>query len=76
MSKPISIKKTDTHHSKPENSLLDKALDFIVEREKEDDYICVQMLESDEYEYCENNYQNLNKECVIRFLKHYENNQV
>ena len=54
---------------KTNNELLDKALDFIVETQ--DDYICEKMLESDEFEYCDNNCQNLNKECVIRFLEHY-----
>lgn len=61
--------------SKPEDSLLDKALDFIVEREEADDYICVLMLESDEGDYCMDNCQNLQKECVIRFLKHYEKSE-
>lgn len=53
---------------KTNNELLDKALDFIVETQ--DDYICEKMLESNG-EYCDNNCQNLNKECVIKFLKHY-----
>lgn len=53
-----------------EKTMLDKALDFIVEREKEDDYICDRMSEfADEWDYCENNCQNLKKECVLRYLK-------
>lgn len=59
--------------SKPKDILLDKALDFIVETQEENDYICEMMSEyDDEWNYCENNCQNLQKECVIRFLKHYE----
>ena len=68
----ISAKAKEALYTKPEDTLLDKALDFIVEREEADDYICVQMLESDEGDYCMDNCQNLNKECVKRFLKHYE----
>lgn len=63
--------------SKSKDILLDKALDFIVETQEDNDYICEKMSEfSDEWDYCCNNCQNLQKECVIRFLKHYENNQV
>jgi len=50
--------------------LLDKALDFIVETQEENDYICEQMCE--DYvvgDYCANNCQNLNKECVKLFLE-------
>lgn len=53
-----------------ERGTLNKALDFIVEREKDDDYICERMSEfADEWDYCENNCQNLQKECVLRYLK-------
>ena len=52
------------------DKLLDKALDFIVETQESNDYICEKMLEYDG-RYCEYNCQNLKKECVIRFLKHY-----
>lgn len=56
-----------------EKTMLDKALDFIVETQEDNDYICEKMSEfSDEWDYCVNNCQNLKKECVIRFLKHYE----
>ena len=50
------------------NELLDKALDFIVDTQKQDDYICTQMTKwfSD---YCANNCQNLNKRCVKLFLQ-------
>ena len=71
----ISAEAKEALYSKPKDSLLDKALDFSVEREEADDYICVLMLESDECEYCENNCQNLNKECIKRFLKHYEKSE-
>lgn len=73
----ISAKAKEALYTKPEDSLLDKALDFIVEKQKDNDYICEKMSKfSDEWNYCWNNCQNLQKECIIRFLKHYENNQV
>lgn len=49
--------------------LLDKALDFIVETQEENDYICEQMIFKLNENYCENNCQNLNKECVKLFLE-------
>ena len=49
--------------------LLDKALDFIVETQEENDYICEQMVEEYVGDYCANNCQNLNKECVKLFLE-------
>lgn len=59
-----------------DSQYLDKALDFIVEQEKENDYICERMLEiPEEYEVCVNDCQNLNRICVLRFLKRYNNKQ-
>ena len=49
--------------------LLGKALDFIVETQEQNDYICEQMVEEDVGDYCVNNCQNLNKECVKLFLE-------
>lgn len=49
--------------------LLGKALDFIVETQEENDYICEQMCEEYVGDYCANNCQNLNKECVKLFLE-------
>ena len=49
--------------------LLDKALDFIVETQENDDYICEQMVEGCVGDYCYNNCQNLNKQCVKLFLE-------
>ena len=49
--------------------LLGKALDFIVETQEDNDYICEQMCESSVGDYCANNCQNLNKECVKLFLE-------
>ena len=49
--------------------LLGKALDFIVETQEQNDYICEQMVEEDVGDYCANNCQNLNKECVKLFLE-------
>lgn len=51
------------------NELLDKALDFIVETQESNDYICEQMIEELTNNYCVNNCQNLNKECVKIFLE-------
>ena len=51
------------------NELLDKALDFIVETQEDNDYICEQMIEEYVGDYCVNNCQNLNKECVKLFLE-------
>lgn len=51
------------------NKLIDAALNFIVEREGNDDFICEQMPP----EYCETHCNNLNKKCVKEFLiNHYE----
>ena len=52
-----------------EENLLDKAIDFIVETQESNDYICEQMIEEAVGDYCANNCQNLNKECVKLFLK-------
>jgi hypothetical protein len=49
--------------------LLDKALDFIVETQEENDNICEQMCEEYVGDYCEKNCQNLSKECVKLFLQ-------
>jgi hypothetical protein len=49
--------------------LLDKALDFIVETQEDNDYVCEQMCESSVVDYCAQNCQNLNKECVKLFLE-------
>ena len=51
------------------NELLDKALDFIVETQEDNDYICEQMIEERVGDYCYNNCQNLNKQCVKLFLE-------
>ena len=58
------------------NELLDKALDFIVETQEQDDYICEQMCENSVGDYCVNNCQNLNKECVKLFLQKVYNKEV
>ena len=47
--------------------LLDAAINFIVETQKDDDYICEQMPP----EYCETHCSNLCQECVIEFLTNY-----
>ena len=51
-----------------EKKLSDKALDFIVETQEENDYICEQMVEG-AGDYCVNNCQNLNRHCVKLFLE-------
>ena len=52
-----------------ENELLDKALDFIVETQEQNDYICDQMHNRNFGDYCAKNCQNLRKECVKFFLQ-------
>ena len=52
-----------------DSQLLDKALDFIVETQEQDDYICEQMTTERVGDYCENNCQNLDRQCVLRFLE-------
>ena len=52
-----------------EGKLLNKALDFIVETQEENDYICEQMVEGDTRDYCVNNCQNLTRHCVKLFLE-------
>ena len=49
--------------------LLGKALDFIVETQEQNDYICEQMTTEYVGDYCEKNCQNLNKECIKLFLE-------
>jgi len=54
---------------------LDKALDFIVEREKDDDYICFELYDiKNEREICAKDCQGQpDRICVLRFLKYYKN---
>lgn len=56
-----------------DSQYLDKALDFIVEREKDDDYICCALLDiPKEHEICSEDCQNLCRNCVLRFLENYK----
>jgi hypothetical protein len=56
-----------------DSQYLDKALDFIVEREQSDDYICELLHEiPEEGEICRNDCQGLNRICVLKFLKYYK----
>lgn len=50
-----------------EKILFEKAIDFIVETQSSNDYICEQMIDYDG-NYCANNCQNLNNDCVRLFL--------
>lgn len=56
------------------NELLDNALEFIVDTQEENDYICEQMTKWFG-DYCENNCQNLNKKCVKLFLQEIYNRE-
>ncbi len=56
-----------------QQELLEKALDFIVETQESNDYICEQMIDGGFGDYCMNNCQNLNKECVKLFLQNVYN---
>jgi len=47
----------------------DKAIDFILEREEDDDYICERMNEHD-IDWCEKNcIDTLKRKCVLKYLK-------
>ena len=49
---------------------LDKALDFIVEREQDNDYICIRLNNIPaERKRCAVDCRDLNRICVLRFLK-------
>ena len=59
-----------------DSQYLSKALDFIVEREKDNDYICEKLHEiPDEFVLCSKDCQNLCRNCVLRFLEHYKNEE-
>jgi hypothetical protein len=52
---------------------LDRAIDFIVDREEENDYICEKLHEiPEEFKICSEDCQNLDHWCILRFLKHYK----
>ena len=55
------------------NALLDKALDFLLETQQDNDYVCCILGDrnKEENDYCANNCTNMNKECILRFLKYY-----
>lgn len=52
-----------------DKELLNKSLDFIVETQEKNDYICEQMIEEKVGDYCYKNCDNLKKECVKLFLE-------
>lgn len=55
------------------NGMLNKALDFILETQKDDDWICEYMLGiPDENRICAATCNNMNRICVKRFLKHFK----
>lgn len=55
---------------KGKHLLLDKALDFIVETQGPNDFICEKMHENGLYDWCEKNcIFGLTEKCVIKFLK-------
>ena len=52
---------------------LDRAIDFIVDREEENDYICEKLHEiPEEFKICSEDCHNLDHWCILRFLKHYK----
>ena len=52
------------------DEILEEAIDFITYREDANDYICSELHDDEtEREYCANNCTNLNKDCVLRYLK-------
>lgn len=56
-----------------DSEYLDKALDFIVEREESNDYICCELHKiPDEEKLCAKDCQGVDRQCVLRFLKYYK----
>ena len=56
-----------------DSQYLDNALDFIVEREQDGDYICCALHDiPKEYKICSEDCQNLCRNCVLRFLENYK----
>ncbi len=56
-----------------DSQYLCNAIDFIVEREEDGDFICEQLHDiPEEFEICASDCQNLNRICILRFLKHYK----
>ena len=56
-----------------DKELLDRAIDFIVWREEENDYICEELHRiPEEFKLCAEDCQNLDHWCVLRFLMHYK----
>jgi len=57
-----------------QEQLLDNAIDYIYSLVQYDDWICEKMLDiSEEEAICSESCENMNKECILRFLKHYKN---
>lgn len=53
-------------------TFLEKALDFIVEREESNDFICEKLHDiASEFDVCSKNCENLTRYCVLRYLRHY-----
>lgn len=56
-----------------DKELLDRAIDFIIWREEDNDYICEKLHEiPEEHKLCAEDCQNLDHWCVLRFLMHYK----
>ena len=56
-----------------DSQYLSRALNFIVEREQNNDYICEKLANyPEDNDICRNDCQGLCRICVLRFLKHYE----
>ena len=55
-----------------DSQYLSKALDFIIEREQSNNYICEKMTNYPEDNYiCKYDCHGLCRICVLKFLKHY-----
>lgn len=53
--------------------LLENALDYIEEIVQDEDWICTGLHNiPEEYDYCADNCENLSKDCIKRYLKHYK----
>lgn len=63
----------DTKAEKTANQLLDNAVDLLYNMFSDDDIFCCKLLEIPEEErICSEQCENLNKDCILRYLKYYE----
>lgn len=66
---------SNTKTEETADQLLDNAVDLLYNIFSEDDIFCCKLLDIPEEEkICSEQCENLSKECILRYLKHYEKN--